>query len=605
MLQLTRLFKYVKKYKLLISLNVISNILMVFFSVISIPTLIPFLEILLGQKELITQKPEFTSNTQGIINYVNYYISQIIITKGQETALIYISAGIVTIYFFKNLFRYSSLFFMAPVRNGIIMDIRQQLFDKTLSLPLSYFSEERKGDIISRVTADVQEIEWSILNVLEAIVREPLMIAGSLLVMIYISPSLTVFTFILLIFTGIVIGGIGKALRKQSSQVQTKLGTLISVLEEELAGLRIIKAFNAQKYQSEKFYTHNKNYKNLLTTLLRRRDLSSPLSEFLGILTVVFLIGYGYKEVSSGTLTASTFIAFLFAFFMVIEPAKKLAAAYYNVQKGLAAMDRIDEVLLAKNPITERPDAISLTGITQKIEYKDVSFSYGNNDEKVLKNINLVIPAGKITALVGASGSGKTTLADLLPRFYDVDEGEITIDGHPIKNLKIDNLRSLLGIVSQEAVLFNDTIYNNIKFSLENTTEEAVIQAAKIANAHDFILKTENGYQTNIGDRGNKLSGGQRQRLTIARAVLKNPPILILDEATSALDTESEKMVQEALDKLMKNRTSIVIAHRLSTIQNADMIVVMSDGEILEQGTHRELMARDGAYKKLVNMQEF
>lgn len=597
-----RLLSYIRNYKLNVGLNVLSNILVALFTAISIPLLIPFLEILFDRAELVTEKPEVAFNVESIARQFNYHLSQLIINEGKETALVYVCVAILIVFFFKNLFRYFSLFFMAPVRNGIIRDVRGQLFDKILVLPLPYFSEERKGDLMSRITADVQEVEWSILNVLEAVFREPLIIAGSLLFMLYVSPSLTAFVFILIIVTGVVIGGIGRSLKRSSSLVQEKLGLLVSIVEEALSGLRIIKGFNAEGYQREKFKKENNAYRWILTRLLWRKDLSSPLSEFLGITVVAILLWYGSRLVFSGEMAAETFLTFIFAFYNVIDPAKSFSKAFYNIQKGIAAMQRVEKVLDATNNIKDNAGAKPISNFEKAIEYRQVNFAY-HADQQVLKNIDLTIDRGKVIALVGASGAGKSTIVDLLPRFYDVTDGGIYIDNVNIKDYKLKDLRGLMGIVSQEAILFNDTIYNNIVFGLENVTKEAVEQAAKIANAHNFILATENGYQTNIGDRGSKLSGGQRQRLTIARAVLKNPPILILDEATSALDSESEKLVQQALVELMKNRTSIVIAHRLSTIQHADEIIVMREGEIVERGTHSSLLENGGDYQKLVALQ--
>jgi subfamily B ATP-binding cassette protein MsbA len=567
--------------------------------------LIPFLEILFGREELVNTRPEFAFSIDNILGIFNYELSQVILTHGKSTALAYVCIAILSVFFLKNLFRYLSLFFMAPVRNGIVRDIRQQLFDKILLLPLSYFSEERKGDLMSRISADVQEVEWSILNVLEAVFREPLIITGCLLYMLYESPSLTLFVFILILFTAVVIGGIGKSLKKSSSIVQEKLGNLVSIVEEALGGLRIIKGFNADNYQRNKFAKENNEYRWTLTRLLWRRDLSSPLSEFMGIGVVSILLWYGSRKVFSGELDPENFFTFLFAFYYVIEPAKSFSKAFFNIQKGIAAMTRVEKILDAESTIIEKDSPRTLNTFQSGISYQGVTFAYNQEEGPVLQDINLEIPKGKVIALVGASGAGKSTLVDLLPRFYDVQQGSILVDGHDIKYYSLKSLRAQMGIVSQEAILFNDTIYNNIVFGLEGITTEDVEHAAKIANAHDFIMATENGYQTNIGDRGNKLSGGQRQRITIARAILKNPPILILDEATSALDSESEKLVQEALLELMKKRTSIVIAHRLSTIQHADEIIVMKNGAIIERGTHQELLKKAGEYQKLVELQAF
>ncbi len=599
------IFRYLRPYKSLIAANMVSNMLMALFTVVSIPALIPFLQVLFDNTPTITREPDFVFSIQGLLDYGAYHFSQLIAKEGREGALTFACAIIVLLFFLKNLFRYLSLFFMSPIRNGIVRDVRQEVFSKLVRMPLAYYSEERKGDLLSRVTSDVQEIEWSILNTLEAIIRAPLIIVGCLLVMIYLSPSLMVFVFGLLLFTVLIIGGIGKTLKKQSTLAQSKLGSLVTMVEEALSGLRIIKGFNAESFQEEKFKKTNQSYRDVLMRLYWRRDLSSPLSEFLGILVVTILLWFGSKQVFTEQLSVETFFAFLYAFFNVIEPAKSFSSAFFNIQKGMAAVDRIEEVLMVENSIVELENAKSIQGFKSSIEYRKVEFTYTDAEGPVLKNINVNIPQGKVIALVGISGAGKSTFVDLLPRFYDVSSGGIYIDGINIKEYKIDELRRLMGIVSQEPILFNDSIYNNIVFGMDGVDAKRVKEAAQIANAHEFIMATENGYETVIGDRGNKLSGGQRQRLTIARAILKNPPILILDEATSSLDSESERLVQEALLHLMQNRTAIVIAHRLSTIQHADEIIVMEEGKIIERGTHEELLKSNGAYRKLVALQAF
>lgn len=594
-----RLLGYLRNYRTQVVLNIASNLLTALFTAIAIPLLQPFLELLFDRKALITEAPAAGFSFKNISDFFGYTISRLIVEQGKEAALVYVCMWIVGVFFFKNLFRYLSLFFMAPVRNGIIRDLRGQLFSKLLVLPLSYFSEERKGDLMSRITADVQEVEWSILNVLEAVFREPLIITGALGIMLYISPQLTMFVFALMLFTGFVIGGIGRRLKRSSLDVQERLGSLVSIIEEALSGLRIIKGFNAEQYQRDKFGRENEAYRHTLTRLLWRRDLSSPLSEFLGIGVVAVLLWFGSRLVFSGEMGAETFLTFIFAFYNVIEPAKKLSRAVYDIQKGIAALQRVEVVLDAPLGIREVEQPAPLETFQTAIEYRNVGFVYNDTEGPVLQEVNLLIPKGRVVALVGASGAGKSTMADLLPRFYDVQSGSIFIDGVDIRQMSLKNLRGLMGIVSQEAILFNDTIYNNIVFGMEGVTPQDVERAARIAHAHDFITATENGYQTNIGDRGLKLSGGQRQRLTIARAILKNPAILILDEATSALDTESEKLVQQALEELMKNRTAIVIAHRLSTIRHADEIIVMHRGRIVQRGTHEELSRLEGEYRKL------
>lgn len=515
---------------------------------------------------------------------------------------------VVIMFFLKNLTRYLAMYFLVPIRNGVVRDIRRDVYHKILSLPIGYFTDERKGDMMARMTNDVQEVEWGIMNSLEAAFREPLNIIVFLITMFTMSSELTTFVLVLLPIAGLIIGRIGKSLKKKSAQAQEKMGELLSNIEETLGGLRIIHAFTAEKSASKKFGGLNNQHFGLMNKIGRRRDLSSPVSEFLGTLVMTVVMYFGGLLVlgSDSKLEPSEFIAFIAIFSQVIPPAKSLTTAWYNIQKGLASSERIYKILDAEVLVKDPEHPIERKPFSDKIHFDGISFSYLKEDGKsVLKNISLEIPKGKTVALVGQSGSGKTTLADMLPRYYDVDRGKITIDGVNIKDMRVADLRGLMGIVTQESILFNDTVFNNISFGMENASEEEVIAAAKIANANDFITAMSDGYQTTIGDRGSKLSGGQRQRLSIARAVLKNPPILILDEATSALDTESERLVQEALINLMKQRTTLVIAHRLSTIVHADEIIVMQSGEIVERGTHQDLLSKNGYYKRLFDLQTF
>lgn len=600
------MFSYIAPYKGRVALNVICNILMVIFSVFSITLFIPFLNIILDQEELVTVKPEISYfDIETIVDSFGYFFSQIIIEQGKQKALAFVLTIILVTYFLRNVFRYLSLFFITPARNGIVRDIRQQMFEKSMVLPIGFFNERKRGDIISRVSNDVHELQWSILHMVEVVIREPLMILGSIAVMLFISVKLTLFVILLLVVSSVLIGAIGRALKRKSSEAQSKLGTLMSLFEQGLSGLKVIKAFNAQDYQTEKFLKVNNDYKNVLTRLLWRRDISSPLSEFLGIGIFAILIFYGFDLIQQGALMPATFIAFIMAFWNVTEPAKKLSNAYYNIRKGMAAVERVNDIIQQENTIVDKSNAKSIDSFQHGIQFENVSFSYTEEGDTVLKNIDLEIPKGKVIALVGPSGGGKSTLVDLISRFHDVSDGAIKLDGVDIRDLKLHDLRNQFGLVTQEPILFNDTIYNNITFGFEDVTEEQVIQAAKIANAHEFIIESENGYQTNIGDSGTKLSGGQRQRLTIARAILRDPPILILDEATSALDSKSEKLVQQSIQQVMENRTAIIIAHRLSTIQHADEIVVLKEGEIIEKGSHEFLMQSAGDYQKLVKMQLF
>ncbi len=599
-----RLLKYIASYKRNVILNVICNILMTIFNIVTVPLLIPFLQILFGSHPKVLTKPQFSYDVDSMVQTGYYYISQTIEQNGQKTALAYICIGFILLFFLKNLFSYLSLFFMAPVRTGIVRDIRMKLFNKMIYLPLSYFSEEKKGDLMARMSSDVQEIESSILNFLEVMVREPLMIIGCLCLMVVINPHLTLFVIGLLLVTGLFIGRIGKSLRQSSGKAQGHLGNLIAMLEESLSGLRIIKGFNADKYQAQRFEKENNSYRDTFIKIMWKKDLASPLSEFLGIVVVSILLWYASGLIFNNQMSAEGLFAFLLAFFYAQSPAKSFSKAFATIQKGMASVDRVEKILNTPNNIREKKNAIKQHTFSNSILYQDVHFSYIKN-KPVLTNINIEIQKGKTIALVGGSGAGKSTLVDLLPRFYDINEGSIFIDGINIKNFSLEALRSMMGIVTQQSILFNDTIFNNITFGLQDIPKESVIEAAKIANAHEFIMDAEKGYETIIGDGGGKLSGGQRQRLTIARAVLRNPPILILDEATSALDSESEKLVQDALQKVMQNRTAIVIAHRLSTIQDADEIIVMREGKIIERGSHQKLLDVNGAYHKLVEFQTF
>lgn len=590
----------IKHYKKSFILSIISNILLSVFTVVSVPLLIPFFSILFDR---VPAQPVMPSG-RDFSEWLKYYMSDLILKFGKEEVLLWVCLSIVIVIFLKNLFRYSSLYFMAPLRFGIIYDLRKQMFNKFLELPLSFYSNERKGALMSSMTLDVQEVEWSILNVIEAIFKSPFIIVGSVFLMIYINAGLTLFVFILVIIAGLIIGKIVSTLKKESGEVQEMVANLSSHLEETIGGLRVIKGFNAEDYQKAKFEKENISFRNLLTKVVNRRDSASPASEFLGVSVVAVLLWYGSHLVFKNELQPDTFFAFVLAFYQVIEPAKSLASAYVSIQKGLAALDRIERIVETQNEIISKPDAIQKNTINDSIIFENVSFRYKDNTYNALNHVSVNIAKGQIVALVGSSGAGKSTFVDLLPRFYDVTEGSIKIDNIDIRDISVTKLRELFGIVTQDAILFHDTIARNISFG-GNYTAEEIKQAAIIANAHEFIEVLPEGYNTSIGDRGLKLSGGQRQRLTIARAVLRNPPILILDEATSALDSESERLVQDALHKLMKNRTSFVVAHRLTTIQQADIILVLENGAIVQSGKHHELLQLEGPYKKFVEMQSF
>lgn len=594
------LFAYFKNYSSYVVAAIASNILMAIFTVFSIPLIVPFFQILFEKTPQLPVKPTGIAN---IIGHLNYFFADLIISLDRKEALLYVCIFIATVFFFKNLFRYLALFFLAPARNGIIRDIRNQIMDKYLELPLSFYSDERRGDLISRISADVQEVEASVLNVVEAVFKAPLIILGSLMFMIYISPQLTIFVFVLLLVTVFVIGGVSRTLKRQSHAAQGKLGEIISIAEETLSSMRIIKAFNAEQTQKDKFNKVNNEYRKTLTRIFWRRDLSSPLSEFLGIVVVSVLLFYGSTLVFQDKLEPETFFAFIFAFYQVIEPSKLFSSAYYNIQKGMAALERIQSILILTNNIKKEAGSIKKSDFLEEISISNLSFTFPNTEVKVLDGINLSIKKGQHLALVGSSGSGKTTLVNLLPRFYSIDKGSIKIDQIEIKDIDLVSLRNLFGIVSQEPTLFHDTIKNNIRFGMEDKTDEEIYHASRIANAHDFILGLEKGYDTVVGDKGSKLSGGQRQRITIARAILKDPAILILDEATSALDAESESLVKEALDKAMENRTVITIAHKFSTIQSADEIIVLKHGKIIQSGKHEDLLKLGGEYLKNLELQ--
>ena len=598
--------RFLPPYKGKVVLNFIFNLLAAIFGAFSFGLLSPVLGILFETKEYVRELMPFEFSAKAIENNLSYYITWIIDSYGQSTALIYIGFFIIITVLLKVGFTYLASFVMIAIRNGVVRDIRSKIYRKMLSLSLGFFSDEKKGDIMARMTGDVQEIENSVMNSLDMLFKNPMLILISLAYMVYTSWSLTLFVFIMLPITVVLIGGVGKSLKKQSRKGQNKQGEILSIIDEDITGLRIIKAFTAEKKAIERFERENENYRLIMNKLMSRYFLAHPMSEFLGTAVIVMVLWYGGNLILSGktgALSPQQFIVYLVFFYNIINPAKAFSTALYSVEKGLASMERIDKILEYENSIKEKPDAVSKTNFTETIEYRNVSFKYAN--DHVLQNINLTIEKGQTIALVGKSGSGKTTMVDLLPRFWDVSEGGIFIDGIDVRDMKMHDLRSLMGNVNQEAILFNDTFFNNIAFGVENATMEDVINAAKIANAHEFILETENGYNTNIGDRGDKLSGGQKQRISIARAILKNPPILILDEATSSLDTESEKSVQEALSSLMKNRTSLVIAHRLSTIKNAGLICVIHEGKLVEKGTHDELLTKEGYYFRLHRMQNF
>lgn len=599
-----KILRFAKPYRKYGYLNIFFNILYALFSALSFAALIPMLDVLFTPEKKVLIEPVYNGPGQlkdYLQDYINYRVTAY---SGEDEmkGLVLVIGLVLILFLLKNFFNYLAMYFITFLRNGVLKDIRDRMYKKIVDLPISYYSEKRKGDVIARITSDVLEIQHSFLSILELIVREPLTIVFTILIMFGISTKLTLFVFIFIPIAGMIISRIGKSLKKQSDRVQREQGEFLSIVEETLGGLRVIKAFNSESRFYKTFSTSTKRFFHFSNKLLNRQNLASPTGEFLGILVIGVLLWFGGKMVLiDKTLDASSFIAYMGLAYNILTPAKAISKAAFGVKKGNSAAERVLEILETENPIIEKSNALNKETFDQGIAINNISFKYG--EEYVLKNFNLKVHKGQTVALVGQSGSGKSTIANLVTRFYDVNEGSIQIDGIDIRDLTKKSLRNLMGLVTQDSILFNDTVKNNIGLGKENATDEEILEAAKIANAHSFIMELPDGYQTNIGDSGNKLSGGQKQRLSIARAVLKNPPIMILDEATSALDTESERLVQDALEKMMRNRTSIVIAHRLSTIQNADIIVVLQKGEIAEQGSHEALLAADGIYKKLVTMQ--
>lgn len=601
------LLRFVPKYKRYLALNISFNLLAAFLTLFSFALIIPILEMLFKiNTATYSYMPLYSGSLKTVAVNNFYYYTQLMIEQwGQSAALAGLALMLVVMTALKTGSAYLSAFFMVPIRAGVVRDIRNTIYHKIMELPLGFFTNERKGDVMARMSGDVTEVENSIMASLDMMFKNPIMIIVCLVTMIMVSWQLTIFVLVLLPIAGLVMGKVGKRLKRVSLEGQTQWGVILSNIEESLGGLRIIKAFNAQHKAESRFRQENGKFASITTRMMRRHELAHPMSEFLGTTTIAIVLWFGGTLILMGnsSISAASFIYYMVIFYSIINPAKDLSKASYSIQRGLASMERIDRILKAENPIAEPADAKPLAALQQKIAYNNVKFRYGS--EWVIDDVSLEIPVGATVALVGQSGSGKSTLADLLPRFYDVNEGSITIDGVDIRNVRTTDLRALMGNVNQEAILFNDSFYNNITFGVDGAAMDDVIHAAKVANAYDFIMASDEGFDTNIGDRGCRLSGGQRQRISIARAILKNPSILILDEATSALDTESERLVQEALDNLMHGRTTLVIAHRLSTIKNADLICVMHEGRIVERGTHDALIAQGGYYKKLVDMQKF
>jgi subfamily B ATP-binding cassette protein MsbA len=602
-----RLLRYLGPYKWYVVQNIVYNILGAFFALFSFAMVIPFLRVLFENQPLVTERAAFELSAESFLQTLNYYMSMVMGEYGTSGALVLVSILVITFSLLKNGFLFTANYALAPIRAYVVRDIRNEIYAKVLKLPLSYYTEARKGDVIARISNDVQEVEASIMSSLQMLFRDPLTILIYLIFLFTISFKLTILVLVVLPLAGILIGRIARSLRRTTFRGQQRLGELLAQVEETLGGLRIIKAFNGENQMTGKFKKTNQRFTLLLRKVMRRRYLASPLSEFLGTIVLMIILAYGGSMVLAGKsgLTGESLVFFLIIFSQIITPAKNFSTAYFSIQKGMASVDRIDHLLDADQKIVEKPGAIPITDFRESIEYRNVSFRYDR--EVVLKDISFTIRKGETVALVGKSGSGKSTLVDLLPRFMDVTSGEILIDGVPLADYAIKPLRRMMGIVSQQSILFNDSFRNNIAFGAKgDTSEEEIMNAARVANAHEFIREYEEGYDASVGEAGGKLSGGQKQRVSIARAVMANPPILILDEATSALDTESERLVQDAIVKLMKNRTSIVIAHRLSTIKHADLILVLDEGGIVERGTHEQLIRnKDGLYRKLHDMQMF
>ena len=602
-----KIIPFILPYKKYAYLNILFNVLYAFFGTLSFLALMPMMDVLFGQANKNYTMPTFTGIyglKQYLGDYLNYYLTMTTEQHGIGTTLSILVAGIITIFLLKNLCDYLAMFFITFLRNGILRDMRNAMYKKTVELPLAFFSEKRKGDTISRIAGDVSEVQNSMLSILELIVKEPLTIIFTIIAMFSISVKLTIFVFIFIPVSGYIISLIGKQLKKKSTRAQQEQGVFLSTIEETLGGLKVVKGYNAEGYFNKVFRDSTERFFKLSNSIGNRQNMASPMSEFWGIMVIAILLWYGgHMVLIEKTLKGAAFITYMGLAYNILTPAKSISKASYNVKRGNAAAERVLEILEQPNPITSKPNAIHKDNFNEKIVLQNVQFKY--EEELVLKDFSLNINKGKTVALVGQSGSGKSTIANLLTRFYDVNAGSISIDGTDIKDMDLHSLRSLMGLVTQDSILFNDTIKANIALGKLDATDDEIMEALKIANAYEFVKDLPNGIYTNIGDSGNKLSGGQKQRLSIARAVLKNPPIMILDEATSALDTESEKSVQIALENMMQNRTSIVIAHRLSTIQKADVIVVMQKGVIVEQGNHEELIALNGTYNKLVTMQSF